>query len=536
MCFLKLMASHQRDFPTQDDVIIPWNRRYTFPTVANKATKTTPRIQPITGGSFGPGNTIQINFPAQGYMNPINSFLSFDVTITPNSSDSYGNGSGALRFQNNIQSIFERVEVKYGATHLEDINNYNLIVRPMSEWTSTSGYDFDQTSISEGLGGVVPSTVWDNSGAGIPTTPAAVGLSNIRQKYIQGVDSVAANVGGFGNRNLTRRYCVQLMTGLFQQRKLIPLKWMASQFSILLTLCSGDKCLFADQADATSAASYLVSNVNFIPELLEFDSSFDAYLLAGLKNGGMPIKFSTWRYYQAPATQANNIPIMESAKSLKSIFSFLKRTTPARNADYGAMPFFPGAFNTLLSYQYRIGGRYYPSAPVQCGFMDGATGAYVSNGGSEAYMELAKALYTVGDYKLSSSCNSLTWGYPIANRVDATTYSYTNEAESDFSKTDVSFLKGTFGTKVSRTAHNTHGNVGSQCFAMAISLETASSVDYSGLNAEEQSNIIFNAIYSAPPGSVAGGAAAAIDYSMVTFTFIDKMIVLGENNKLTVLE
>lgn len=541
MCF-SIMAAHQRDFPSTEDVIIPWNRRYTFPTVANKATKTTPRIQPISGGSFSPGTTIQINLPAQGYMNPINSYLSFDVDLigvgaTPA-------GAAGLRFQNNIQSLFERVEIKYGATHLEDINNYNLIVRPMSEWTATNNYDFDQTSIAEGLGGVTTAPFYPSTTGAAPTTPFAVGLSSIRQRYIQGIDGTGTGqtgtitnpTGGFGIRNTRRRYCVQLMTGLMQQRKLIPLKWMASQFSLLITLAQPNKCIVAN-SDTATGATYSITNVNFIPELLEFDSSFDAYLLAGLKNGGMPIKYSTWRNYSSPVTQASvNVQILESAKSLKSIFSFLKRTIPVLKWDYGASPFFPGALNTLQSYQYRIGGRYYPSAPVQCG-----VGA-VPNGGGEAYMELAKALYTVGDYKLSSGTNAVSWGHPIAAAAEATgppvsyTFSYSGEAESDFEVADYYFQAGTFGTVDSSQVYNYMGNIASQCFAMAISLETANSVDYSGLNAEEQSNIIFSATYSAAPGSVAAGCASQIDYSMMTFTFIDKMIVLGENNKLTVLE
>lgn len=539
MCF-SIMAAHQRDFPSTEDVIIPWNRRYTFPTVANKATKTTPRIQPISGGSFSPGTTIQINLPAQGYMNPINSYLSFDVDLIGVGSTPAG--AAGLRFQNNIQSLFERVEIKYGATHLEDINNYNLIVRPMSEWTATNNYDFDQTSIAEGLGGVVTTPFYPSSTGATPTVPFAVGLSSIRQRYIQGIDGTATGqtgtvtvpTGGFGIRNTRRRYCVQLMTGLMQQRKLIPLKWMASQFSLLITLAQPNKCIIAN-SDTATGATYSITNVNFIPELLEFDSSFDAYLLAGLKNGGMPIKYSTWRNYSSPVTQASvNVQILESAKSLKSIFSFLKRTIPVLKWDYGASPFFPGALNTLQSYQYRIGGRYYPSAPVQCG-----VGA-VPNGGGEAYMELAKALYTVGDYKLSSGTNAVSWGHPIAACAQATgpayTFSYSGEAESDFEVADYYFLGGTFGTVDSSQVYGYMGNIGSQCFAMAISLETANSVDYSGLNAEEQSNIIFSATYSAAPGSVAAGCASQIDYSMMTFTFIDKMIVLGENNKLTVLE
>ena len=86
--------------------------------------------------------------------------LEFDVVLQ----DYIVIGSGATagspcRFQNNIQSIFSRVRLLYGATPLEDIIDYNCIVRMLTEWTSTNQSNtIDQVSISEGIGGVVVGT------------------------------------------------------------------------------------------------------------------------------------------------------------------------------------------------------------------------------------------------------------------------------------------------------------------------------------------------------------------------------------------
>ncbi len=58
----------------------------------------TPRIPPKNGSNFQPGQVIRLEFPAQGYVNPINTSLEFDVTLTD-----YTTPAGEIiRFQNNV--------------------------------------------------------------------------------------------------------------------------------------------------------------------------------------------------------------------------------------------------------------------------------------------------------------------------------------------------------------------------------------------------------------------------------------------------
>jgi hypothetical protein len=81
----------------------------------------TPRIPPKSGSTFSPSQVVRLEFPAQGYVNPLNTTLEFDVTLV-----SYGtSGNEQVRIQNNIQSLFSRVRLLYGATPLEDMINYN---------------------------------------------------------------------------------------------------------------------------------------------------------------------------------------------------------------------------------------------------------------------------------------------------------------------------------------------------------------------------------------------------------------------------
>ena len=195
----------------------------------------TPRISPKTGSSYGPSQQIRIELPAQGYMNAGNSALEFDVYLT-----GYGTSAGEItRFQNNIQSLFSRVRILYGATPLEDIINYNVIIRCLTEWTGTGQQGvMDQASVANGIGGVSMGS----------DTAGRLGFNNVRQKQIQGISSTTAGgsaadflygVGGrtpnefatgvapfsqattTGQYTCVRRYQVYLGTGLFTQEKLV---------------------------------------------------------------------------------------------------------------------------------------------------------------------------------------------------------------------------------------------------------------------------------------------------------------------------
>ena len=93
----------------------------------------------------------------------------------------------------------------YGATPIEDISYYNVIVRQLTEWTATTQHmSMDQTSIAEGIGGVSYGVSGEfGDGGGDPEGAGArnPGLYNVRQKYIHGIDlnqniTIATGAGG----------------------------------------------------------------------------------------------------------------------------------------------------------------------------------------------------------------------------------------------------------------------------------------------------------------------------------------------------
>lgn len=278
----KFFYQHLVGYPSSEEVVVPWNARYSFPSQANKAVKITPRIPPKNGATFTPSQVIRLEFPAQGYVNPINTTLAFDVTLQGPSD--FSTVANETRFQNNIQSIFNRVRIMYGSTPLEDIINYNQIVRNLTEWTSTNQNNtVDQLSIAEGIGGSVFNV--DSSGN--------AGQVNVRQKYIQGLSGTTGGLVApqFGAvpvldtgapqpaYSTTRRYQVNLACGLLTQDKLIPVKFMASQLAIEIQLEQAISCMYTKVAPAATAPTYSVSNVVLIPEILEFDASYGIYII-----------------------------------------------------------------------------------------------------------------------------------------------------------------------------------------------------------------------------------------------------------------
>jgi len=178
--------------------------------------------------------------------------------------------------------------------------------------------------------------------------------------------------------------------------------------------------------------------------------------------------------------------------------------------------------SSLQTYQFRIGGRYFPAAPVQCA---SNVGGAISNGGAEAFVELTKALNITGDYRLSSGCNTIKWASQNAAGV---------LQEFDYGIKLLNFgVNGVptidFGEAV---ANSFGGDMGSQCFAMAVDLETSNGVEISGLNAEEQSDIALIANWTS--AQVTGNAA--VPSSLEVYSYYDAMIVLRENNVLELIQ
>lgn len=630
------MAEHFKYYPSDTQTVAPWNARYSYPSQANKSTKSTPRIPPKNGSAFEPGQIMRLEFPAQSYVNPLNTVLEFDVVLFgPTNS-----GPCAVRFQNNIQSIFSRVRLLYGSTPQEDLLQYGLLVRCLTEYTASSTTQtMDRSAITDGIGGTMVGphgttvregvsaganntgvtynsigawnfTIADplntlmfssmirvtnspvvglngiynvllrtNNGAtttvtvytgsvGAPNQAATIteyqhgwGNTNVRQTSIQGLEknfngdytpfqqtdgdgagtvpngAVAQSLpGGISAKTpwySVRRYTVNLALGILTQDKLIPTQFMAAQLAIEITLAPVQDCMYQSVGYETNtvAPSYSVGNIALIPEMIDFDDSYDEQFLKGLESAGIPLKFSSWHYFQFTTQGSSYVQyqISERSRSVKGLFAVQRRnpsslTTDSHACFYDSNPVsgITDRGSTMQEYQVRIGGRYFPASPVQCSANVGNT---VSNGGAEAYFELEKFLNIVGEYRLPSSATPLNWAVPaIIN-----SYGVNLLSEHDFSFSTLGY--STYGIPNYRRVEAGNcsfvGNTPSSMFCTAINFETSNGVEISGLNAEEQSDISLNIRWS---NNQASG------FSVEVFTHVDLMWVLRPNNYIDLIQ
>jgi hypothetical protein len=117
-----------------------------------------------------------------------------------------------------------------------------------------------------------------------------------------------------------------------------------------------------------------------------------------------------------------------------------------------------------------------------------------------------------------------------------------NRTSSTFSELDYSLIQSGFnayGIPMVSYAEQTElfvgdvfggatcGNVPSSMFCAAINFETSNGVEISGLNAEEQSDISFNVMWSANQST---------GFSIECFTYVDVMWVLRPNNYLDLIQ
>lgn len=173
-------------------------------------------------------------------------------------------------------------------------------------------------------------------------------------------------------------------------------------------------------------------------------------------------------------------------------------------------------------------------------------GGSVTNGGSEAWVELAKATNTLGDFRLSTPANAMTWASPQYYYDSTPTGPLNLLPEYDGRYAVTSY--GTFGRPGvqevmapvrspaldSTITDGYYGGrayygEGSAAFAMAQSLETSNGMEISGLNAEEQSDISLTARWSHSQGSSPAT-------NMVFFVYYDALLVLYENNVVQLIE
>ncbi len=387
--------------------VVPWNATYTFPTQSTQVTKSVVKIPAKNGDSFKGGQIMRIELPAEGYLNPQNSVLQLDVTV-----------SGGILPRGGAHNLIQRVRIMYGSMVLEDIPDYKTIVRIFTECGIQSDYNGSSGAILEGQHACTFADVGSNLFFGghaassnistIVTEAASAGTAHVHNVLLPTTITSALEMAAALSGD-KRTYCLSLLCGLLTTKKLIPLKWMASQLALEITFASNNDALLGD-----TAPDFTVESPNFIAELVEFDSSYDKAFYMGLQQG-IPIKFSSWHTHRFAMTGANQtFQIHERSRSVKAAFAVAKSSI-AQNLPRHESDFFYHALAHVLDgngtqnvnnatsgqiqeFQWRVGGRYYPSQPVRATF-----------GGAEAYVELMKTINYLGNHTVASGISPFEW-------------------------------------------------------------------------------------------------------------------------------
>lgn len=502
--------------------VVPYNAVYEFPSQATRSTKRTVKITPKnSSASYVSGTTIRFEFPASGYLNPNTTYLAFNcrARITSGAFTAGSTTAGGFAFQNNIASIFRRVRVLYGSLVLEDIQDYNILQRLFTETLLASGSGTCNSSCYQGIG---PLSNQENSIATAFAGPFSAGYKYDRFNYhtLENSTGTGIEAGNIAGRT-ARRYCIPLNTGVFQQKRLIPLKFMSSQLQIEFELAEAVDCqqwiIGTGGSPAIPTATQTeVGQPEIVAELLEFDSEFDQAVFQGLKQG-LAIPFQSWHMtsYNLAVGINFQVNIQESSRSVRYALACLTddsnralnldahtfvsgwNTTAASLTAAALNPvggYYQSTNATLLeSFQWRLGGVYYPSQPVPCfggtaAIGDGA--AIDSNYADppvEAYMELMKVFdnqfvkrYSSGDFS----------AYPYASVRD-----------------------------------NTDTETGA--FIMACDFMTDRGDVIGGINAEEQNDMMLLLKFV--------GTASGTNKVLRVAVCHDNVMILGENNNLVLV-
>lgn len=317
-----------------------------------------------------------------------------------------------------VHSLFKRVVIRYGGLVLEDIQEY----AKLAQLLLTSG--------------AAPS--WASGAGALCDGVTDGGASPLTQDHMlayatHGLDYVSAHAlahlwvpGGTPSAPyIERKFTFNLFAGLTTAQKLLPLKWMAAQFRIELELAPFAEAFIqysytmtngnaVYSANASNQLTYSIEQPVYIAELMEFDSLYDTAFYAGMQQMGVPIKFTSWHHQRrsVPGDGTQHFPLSENARSMKAAFAVLTDVSAHPSAEF--LNFYHNVgivrdavtgkiaagtvTNPVREFQWRIGGRYSPAQPVDC-----------TAGGSEAFLELSKAINSLGDYTFSQRIRPLEW-------------------------------------------------------------------------------------------------------------------------------
>lgn len=283
------------------------------------------RIQPDNGPTFTPQQpSIKFTIPNDGTVDFRHAVLRFNAVTN-------GAGGGTTcRFSNDINCIFNRLQVKLGNYTVEDTQMYNLLNSLMFRPSATSEA-LSQTGINSafrGIGSTADRDTWDT--------------------------------------DANRIYLLNILSP-FLTAKPLPLDCIDEHLTLEFTLEQPARCL---EVVAPVAPTYTVSNMEILLDVYEMDESYNAQV----KSGAYPtlIRFKGYDY-QTQTVVGNQIGIQISNKytSMSGILGLLR--TQANISDqlslgkFETWNGFTGSQAVVQNFQMKFNTDYHPRDPVNCG-------------------------------------------------------------------------------------------------------------------------------------------------------------------------
>ena len=367
---------------------------------------------PVNGTSFTPGSIVRIDIPTSGrgtYLDSQNSYLKLKLT---NTSVNSSNAAAAITIDSHASSLISRLMVLYSGYTLEDINEY----------------------------GQLHSILFDNN------------ISFDERKTIHAISAGCAEADSRAGAAIAAGGSVELFFPLISSivglnaDKYIPLGKMTASDALRLELTLENAGIGVKTAAATDTGSFTVSDVEFVAQFVKL--SDDAENMVSRATGGTyRVHGDTYRAYNANlasgvSMSSINIPVKVSSLKTMLISHRKQANVTGKNAN----SITNRDTSNLTEYYFQVGSTRLPQKPVK---MDA--------NGSEAQMELQKALHQLGHKRAVTSYQLADWKRANATAAQHGAFVVGMDMESFSGKSDTMnqgvstisqplFFNGTYNT------------------------------------------------------------------------------------------
>jgi hypothetical protein len=342
--------------------MLPQNLKYQPKVESAPARRYRTNIQPQTGTTFNPSETIIINIPTRNNtaLIPSESVLRFNASVT----------FAAATLQASLDSggahgFINRLRVFHGSNLLQDIQDYGQLAKILFDFQMPLDSVQGRYSVSAGTEN---NYIADVSGQKVGLTKP---LNRGRNYVPIGTDSLGTALSGatvlgagVANTSPTLGFSLNLISlvGALAGNKYLPL-WEMTAAPLRVELVLAANAEQAMLVGPTATTTFQLTNVEYIGEFLELPDSAIGAIKAG-SSSPLQMVLPDYRSYTfsqavtAGTATSVSMPIPAKFSSLKSLFVASRNATPAVTR----YPYASGPLG-LTQYQFRIGSEVLPSNP-----------------------------------------------------------------------------------------------------------------------------------------------------------------------------